>query len=443
MTLLVLLGLWIQHRTLDVIFQDRDIEEMEKSLSKLRSSDTKEQQKALETIESTRVTPKIGARLIRAAAETYPNEGNYIKINKSLLRLLWDSGHPSFLPVLEETYDKLEGKSEARESALRILTEMQSADSLALLAKLLKRPSSRSVDFSTLFVPIKPSTEIAKRLFPDLLDALGNVEHRASLYQLVLDFVEKGLLELNKQPAFRKDVLERMTGLWAEHTKSIDHHAAVLDQTDLLEKGKSLPEGLGRTFEEIEVLVDLIGYSGDPKAVDVLQKITTSSSIRIRIFAFGSILMLGGDVTDAALEQVANQPSGRALLWRVLSGRKKLARFPKRYQNQEDLAHAAMAQWLEFPTELGCSPKEIQTLAVLRLEEDHNSVLLYLLKYRHPGLEEGSWVVGVAGTYPENGPVTLMGPSTFSKFQRLDKKSLKEHIFDNVEKGAKYRIIEK
>jgi hypothetical protein len=102
-----------------------------------------------------------------------------------------------------------------------------------------------------------------------------------------------------------------------------------------------------------------------------------------------------------------------------------------------------MAQWLEFPTELGCSPKDIQTLAVLGLREDGKPVLLYLLKYRHPSLEKGEWVVGIAGTYPEKGPATLMGPSTFSKFHRLDKKSLKDHILDYVEKDVPYRIIGK
>src|SRR5438045_3015979 len=107
MLLIAILGLLIQSCSLKITPQDKDIESMEKLLSKLRSTDSEEQEKALESIESTRVTPKIGTRLIRAAAETYPNEGKHLfEINSSLLRHLWDSGHPSFLPILEDTYDR-------------------------------------------------------------------------------------------------------------------------------------------------------------------------------------------------------------------------------------------------------------------------------------------------------------------------------------------------
>ena len=46
---------------------------------------------------------------------------------------------------------------------------------------------------------------------------------------------------------------------------------------------------------------------------------------------------------------------------------------------------------------------------------------------------DGAWLVGVAGAYPIDGPPSLGGSDTFSKFARLDEKSLDEHVRDFYE----------
>ena len=89
-----------------------------------------------------------------------------------------------------------------------------------------------------------------------------------------------------------------------------------------------------------------------------------------------------------------------------------------------------MARWLEFPTELGVAPQELDLLRTLRVASSEGAAVSYLFKFRHAAPHGGAWLVGVARAYPISGSPRLGGSDTFSRFVRLDEKSLDEHVRD-------------
>lgn len=115
----------------------------------------------------------------------------------------------------------------------------------------------------------------------------------------------------------------------------------------------------------------------------------------------------------------------------------------KKPRSQEMLAEAELAEWLEHPMEMGYPPKEMKLMAIIHLDgwEEPNSAM-YLFKVRHPDWRKGEWFVGVAGPYPLDGPPRIGGRKTFSHFQRLDERSLEEHVEDYALEGTTITRLE-
>jgi hypothetical protein len=132
------------------------------------------------------------------------------------------------------------------------------------------------------------------------------------------------------------------------------------------------------------------------------------------------------------------------VLWDALEGAGRLDAFPRRYRTQAYLAEANLVDWLQFPTEFGCAPQQIRRLAVVRApDEDLKPALFYFFAYRRASFDEGKWLVGVAGPYPEKGPPTAHGRRTFSRFTALDDKDLDGHIREYVDARLPYNVVEK
>ena len=434
------LGRWTSSRRLERIvaaLADRDSEVRQQALKDLEGLEL------VDFLKPIHIPPATGIKMLRAAAKKYPAEPDFKEINSKLVRLLWNSPQPEFVPVIEEIYDKLEGKEEARESAVRLLTELKTPEALSLFARLLNRPSSRTIDAGWILVPLKPSKELASRFLPEVLAAIPNVVDRGTLYNFALEFANAGLADLGALASFADHCETSAEELLGLHGDAIDAHSRRLDRLDRPPENDPAADELSNRFHELEVLVDLLGHLSSERSLVFLRRLLGSKSFRLRLFAAGSLVRRKCPIDDSVLEKEAELPRPRALLWSVLEGVGALDRFPKKHRTQESLAEAAMCEWLEFPTEMGCAPEEIRKLAKIRSVNQGKSVVAYFFKFRERRFSENNWLVGLAGPYPEGGPPVLHGRNTFSKFNPLDKMTLDEHIRDFVESDTIYTILER
>jgi len=416
---------------------------LEKTLKRLHSEKESERDSALEALESMHATRESELRLLRAAAEDYPVvNGKGSSINEALLRHLWKSENKKLLPVLEEIYDSLHPKPEARESALRILTEMHSSEARALLLRLLQRPSSLDVELTTLFVPYKPSADLAKDLFPGLLEVAPRLRYASGIYNLVLEFATDGVVKPSSYPEFNRHASERTSALLESRGKFISDRAGILDQTEPTPEPSPVTPELQEEFFQLEVLCDYLGHLDGAIGKDALRKAMDSKSIRIRSFAVISLLARKEDVPTLILEGLARNPTGRSILWDGLRKRALADRFPAAFKTPKLLAEADLVHWLEYPTELGYAPKEIELLASVRSIDSGKAQVMYFFKFRHPQSHEGKWLVGVSGPFEEGQRDPQAGGSTFSRFELLESKPLKDHIGDYLDADVKYSILE-
>jgi hypothetical protein len=98
----------------------------------------------------------------------------------------------------------------------------------------------------------------------------------------------------------------------------------------------------------------------------------------------------------------------------------------------EAMAEADPVLCLCHPNELAAVPDEIELMARVPVPNESSSTMKYFVfRYRtkppHWAAQDG-WMAGIAGPYPEGGPVSPAAPGTFSRFEAYDSKTPEEHV---------------
>ncbi|MFK7972384.1 MAG: hypothetical protein AB8F95_18590 [Bacteroidia bacterium] len=131
--------------------------------------------------------------------------------------------------------------------------------------------------------------------------------------------------------------------------------------------------------------------------------------------------------------------STREMTCQLLLEYDKLELFPKEFYSIEKLAESNLANWLEFPTELGAIPDEIAHLEKVVIDMEGNNVIFHVFKFRmhepHPEANEG-WSLGVVGPYFNDSEPHHFPAATFSrlgsKFGEISPKDEVRWVHENI-----------
>ena len=351
--------------------------------------------------------------IFEAATRPHGDNTRFFGAQQSLLRVFWKKPTNDHIALVSAYYDRLAPFPMARESGLRILTELRTEEALRTVASLLARPSSSDADTHWVFVPLappgKPIVQTGRALFPTLFDAVPRFQKRSPLYGITLSYAGAKLVDLPSHPNFEAWCLERMGAL-------------------LREVEAETPEDVA--LEEAEYLLHLLRFASAGSAQAVLRSAMQLRSTKLRIFAATSLEATGEPCDDADLAQLAATPSERALLWQLLRSYDLVDRFPRWFRTQDALAEAQMVRWLEFPTEMARAPREIVLLTKRGVRVEGKPHTAYFYRFRHPDFNAGKWFVGMAGPYQDDAQPTLFASGTFSRFAEFESKTLDEHVRD-------------
>ena len=145
-------------------------------------------------------------------------------------------------------------------------------------------------------------------------------------------------------------------------------------------------------------------------------------------------------VTEFEILEVAGNPAVRQALFFALATCQRLDLFPSKYLTYEKGAESSMVTWLEFPTELGVPPDEIEFMEEIVLQNE-DDIRYYAFRYRmltpHWAKDAG-WLIGVAGPYQKDTLPYDTPRRVFSRFNREDSTSVRsevEWVHTNVNKG--------
>jgi len=142
----------------------------------------------------------------------------------------------------------------------------------------------------------------------------------------------------------------------------------------------------------------------------VMQKITSNKTIK-----------------DTEILSLVQNASLRYLVYLMLCEYNRQDLFPAEYLTHEKAAESFLANWLEFPTELGTAPDEIQLVKSVSI----NEMTYYVFKYRTKPphwAAANNWMIGVSGPYVAEMPPYDIPLRVFSRFNLVNHISPEEEV---------------
>jgi hypothetical protein len=135
-------------------------------------------------------------------------------------------------------------------------------------------------------------------------------------------------------------------------------------------------------------------------------------------------------VSGDEIMMLAKDPALRCGLFHVLESTGTLGLFPAEYYSQSQAAEGYLVNWLEFPTELGAAPHEIELLTAVSIYEAE-TLIYYVFKFCTSGFFSAArkiWMLGVAGPYGKESPPYEIPVRVFSRFHVLGDNTPEEEV---------------
>lgn len=175
----------------------------------------------------------------------------------------------------------------------------------------------------------------------------------------------------------------------------------------------------------LELIADLFRSFETDATKSLLTEILALNDRKIDYYAVETLLIREENLPDEVLVRLAADPVYADTLHKLLSRHGKVDRFPSEYSDPLYLAKSDLVQWLNYPTELGCIPDEIEYVG--KISYLFSKEVFQIFKYRSASenLNEelrNRWLIGWSSNRD----------GTFSNFDPYD-----EYEKETVEKTLK------
>jgi hypothetical protein len=365
-----------------------------------------------------------GMRLLKAATQTYPKDGDGEDIPSQLLELVEEAPRPEFIPLILESFERYGELAKSRAQSLLLKLETPAGD--AAFMKLVRNHAREGripylVTTSLNHKPRNPDI-----FFPELLEYASLPQLSSNIYQLCLSFCEAKLLTPDALAPFADQLLTNYRTL-ARHLVPAQGSKGI---------GWMWEDTYSEKRFEAGLLLDLMGYF-PPGAVEAdLRDGVKYRDPHLKCFALLSLLQLKRKVSANDVAEVAASAEMRNALYDRLKPMNELELYPAKYSTQAAFAESDMVHWLIYPTELARVPDEIELMKVVPIDTGLKDGIYdyYLFRFRthepHWAAKNG-WMAGVSGPFArKDAPTTLALGETFSTFSKWDSKMPEELVGD-------------
>ena len=152
------------------------------------------------------------------------------------------------------------------------------------------------------------------------------------------------------------------------------------------------------TESNLELICDICRYFHKEYFVDSLNKALWIGNQHIRFYAVATLLTFGCEAPMSIIEALANDMEYANLTYHLLKHYRLEKFFPAECSTPEYLAQSDLVRWLNYPTELGKSPDEIEYLGKVRKGEK-----FYIFRFRSDSENlspdvRGQWLIGWSGS---------------------------------------------
>lgn len=135
-------------------------------------------------------------------------------------------------------------------------------------------------------------------------------------------------------------------------------------------------------------------------------------------------------VTEDEILIMAKNPAIRHGVFRALELYSRSSLFPAMYFTREKGAEGFLVNWLEFPTELGNAPDEVEFLTTVTLQ-DGEELDYYVFKFKTKiphWVGQQTWMIGVSGPYGKDSLPYDVPLRVFSRFNTVGSISPEQEV---------------
>lgn len=318
-------------------------------------------------------------------------EKNYMDVKTDLIGELGHIKHADILPFLQKAYESANDTASLQRSILLSLLRQKTTAGNTLFKELVLKEIPIFGDgenIYSLFRPLYDSLELARSLFPGLLELTALTDYKDPVYSLLSTLADSNLVK---------------TALYEDHISQIAFDARIALQKELAGEQSRLSRDeeeeeeyhSNNTLHDFAVLL-LPFRESNKNAARFFARYATSRNPAQQILLAQLYMQHNIPVADSLLESIAAQDKYRVTLWAALNNIAQQDKFPTAHKKQEAIARSLLYGSVGYDL-------KVDTLVLLSKKQTvyrFKKSTVYLYKYKQK--EEDTWYLGISGPQPDD-----------------------------------------
>ena len=250
---------------------------------------------------------------------------------------------PAVFPFFRTLYVNSYNNSNAQTKILQAISKKADDYSTELLLELMSKDLpliSNKLEIHAIFKPYMDNLELAKKLYPHILDYSTIEEYNSPIFSILADLLTEGLIKPKSYKKYSKQILNDAKLQLKRHLGqyiSSDSQKRFFSNTQL--QNTSI-------LEDYEIL--LYPFIKDKEVQQFFDRLLLSKDPKIQTTYVGLMARDNKNIPFGMVESLASNINSRALLFNRLSDIDKLSLFPVQYSTQKQLAEASLFDQEEY-----------------------------------------------------------------------------------------------
>ncbi|MET6989651.1 TraB/GumN family protein [Sediminicola arcticus] len=257
-------------------------------------------------------------------------------IQATLIQKMGEIDDPAIFPFFRDLYVNSYNNSNAQTKILQAISKRGDDYSTELLLELMSKDLplvSNKLEIYTIFKPYMENLELAKKLYPQILDYSTIEEYNGPIFSVLADLLTQGFIKSKSYKKYRMQILndaklqlKRHLGQWV----SPDSQKRFFSNTQIQNTN---------ILEDYEIL--LYPFIKDKEVQQFFNRLLLSSDPKIRTTYVALLAKDNKNIPFGMIDSLATDINSRSLLFKKLKNLGKLFLFPLKLRTQQQLAEAS------------------------------------------------------------------------------------------------------
>ncbi|HVZ97699.1 MAG TPA: TraB/GumN family protein [Chitinophagaceae bacterium] len=340
---------------------------------------------------------------------------------------------PAVVKALKQVYESAGDTLTFQNDVMKALAENESDESYSLLKQLLTQDPpifENTTGYSDFFDDFRDSLQLARKLFPDILQLLTIDDYKDNLTSLLATLSDSGLIA-------SKDYEDYFTKIYFDAKLEMKRQQAkdekMLDKSDDDNNDYSgtqydyypyLSASSSNVYAYSKLLMPF--YDKEISVAKYMDKLLHSNDRRVQMNTAVLFLKYKKDVPDSIVTSIAKSDIYRADFYERLKSESLESKFPASFRSKEQMARSILAGYNSYN-----KMDSVAFVSADTITYNGQKALVYFYKYRMN--DNDDWKMGLSGTQPLSGDAIntesdgltsltgdLLQPGTDQRAQFLD-----------------------